>query len=137
MTPRDSKFRQAAWTYLLYGLIYMGGAVYLAGQGIGPQGMSGRSAALVWFVFGALFILVFPWLIAKGARGVGYLWFTRLLTLAVAYRAFEVGRIALKGGPAMPAIGGGVFPTQVGAWIFFLITLGTVFMLARASWSRQ
>ena len=114
----------------------MGGAIYLASQGIGPRGMSGRSSGLIWFTLGTLFILVFPWIISKGMRSAGYLWFTRLLTLVVAYRAFEVGRIALREGHAMPAIGGGVFPTQVGAWIFFLITFGTVFMLARAAWSK-
>ena len=136
MTTSDEKFKQAAWAYFVYGIIYMGGAVYLASQGIGPRGMSGRSSSLVWFSLGALFILVFPWLISRGTKGAGYLWFTRILTLLVAYRAFEVGRIALKSGPSMPAIGGGVFPTQVGAWIFFLITLGAVFMLARAAWSK-
>jgi hypothetical protein len=132
MTTQDVKFRQAAWTYFAYGVLYMAGAVYLKSQGIGPRG-----GGPIWFILGALFILVFPWIISRGARGAGYLWFTRLLTFLVAYRAFEVGRIALRGGPAMPAVVGGVFPSQIGAWLFFFITLVTMIMLARAAWSKS
>jgi hypothetical protein len=92
---------------------------------------------------GAIFVVLFPYLLARER-----LWFdrwvlsrrdfARILTVLVAFRAFEVGRIALRGGPsAMPGIGGGVFPIQVGAWVFFAITLAAAAMLARAAWSRQ
>ena len=135
MATREERFRQAAWTYFFYGIVYMAGAIYLRSQGIGPRG-SGRGTGLIWFLLGALFIVVFPWLISRGSRGWGYLWFSRILTLVVAYRAFEVGRIALRGGPAMPGIGGGVAPGAFGAWAFFLITLITIFMLARAARSK-
>ena len=130
MATREKKFKQAAWTYFAYGVIYWLGGLYLATRGIAI----GRGA--LWFVLGAIFIVVFPWLISRGARGTGYLWFTRVLTLLVAYRAFEVGRVALA--PkfrAVPLPGGGEIPMALGAAIFFLITLATAAMLARAAWA--
>lgn len=138
MATRDARFRQAAIAYLVYGIVYMAGAIYLVSQGIGVRGMTGRAAGVVWFVLGALFIVVFPWFIAKGAQGRGYLWFSRILTLLVAYRAFEVGRVALNPRvTAVPLPGGGEISMATGAWIFFVITLGTMVMLARAAWSRS
>jgi hypothetical protein len=138
MTSRDARFKQAAWAYLIYGVIYLGGAIYLARMGIGARGMTGSTAGVLWFVLGFLFIIVFPWLISKGAQAKGYLWFTRILTLLVAYRAFEVGRVMLAPRtPWVPLPGGGELPMIAGAALFFLVTLGTAGMLARAAWSRQ
>ncbi len=136
MATREEKFRQAAWAYFVYGVLYMIGALFLAGQGIAVR-RTGAGPIAAWFIIGALLIVVFPWLIARGARGVGYLWFTRILTLLVAYRAFEVGRVALA--PklrSVPLPGAGEIPMGLGAGIFFLITLVTMAMLARAAWSR-
>lgn len=132
MATREDRFRQAAWAYFVYGVVYWLGGLYLAARGVAV----GRG--IFWFVLGALFIVVFPWLIARGARGSGYLWFCRILTLLVAYRAFEVGRIALA--PkfrSVPLPGGAELPMGLGAGIFFLITLATMAMLARAAWSRR
>ncbi len=132
MATREEKFKQAACTYFVYGVVYWFGGLYLAARGVAV----GRGS--LWFVLGALFIAVFPWLIARGARGRGYLWFCRILTLLVAYRAFEVGRIALA--PrfrSVPLPGGGELPMNLGAGMFFLITLATMAMLARAAWSRR
>ncbi len=137
MATREERFRQAAWAYFIYGILYMIGAVYLAGQGVAVR-RTGAGPMVAWFVIGALLIVVFPWLIARGARGAGYLWFTRILTLLVAYRAFEVGRVALA--PklrSVPLPGGGEIPMGLGAGIFFLITLATMAMLARAAWGRR
>ncbi|MBI4591733.1 MAG: hypothetical protein HY725_23150 [Candidatus Rokubacteria bacterium] len=132
MATREERFKQAAWAYLVYGVLYWLGGLYLSAQGLAI----GRG--IIWFVLGALFIVVFPWLIARGSRGQGYLWFSRILTLLVAWRAFEVGRIALA--PkfrSVPLPGGGEIPMSLGAWVFFVITLGTAAMLARAAWSRR
>lgn len=138
MTPRETRFRQAAVAYFVYGVLYMAGAIYLASQGIGTQRMTGLAGGIVWFVLGTLFIVVFPWFIAKGPQASGYLWFTRILTLLVAFRAFGVGQVALRPTiPTVPLPGGGEVSMALGAWVFFLITLGTMVMLARASWSRQ
>ena len=138
MTPREAKFREAAIAYLVYGIVYMAGAIYLVSRGIGVRGMTGRTAGIVWFVLGALFIVVFPWFIAKGAERRGYLWFSRILTLLVAFRAFGVGQVALRPTiPTVPLPGGGEISIATGAWVFFLMTLATMVMLARAAWSRS
>lgn len=138
MATRDARFRQAAIAYLVYGITYLGGAVYLASHGIGARGMTGTAGGILWFVLGTLFIVVFPWLIAKGAQGRGYRWFTRILTLLVAFRAFGVGQIALKPTiPTVPLPGGGEISMATGAWVFFLITLATMVLLARAAWGRE
>lgn len=132
MTTREERFRQAAWAYFAYGIIYWLGGLYLATRGIAI----GRG--VLWFVLGAIFVVVLPWLIARGPRGKGYLWFARILALFVAFRAFQVGRVALA--PkfrGVPLPGGGEIPMSLGAGIFFLITLATAAMLARAAWSRQ
>ena len=127
---REEKFKQAAWAYFTYGVVYWLGGLYVATRGI----TVGRGA--LWFVLGLLFIAIFPWLIARGARGLGYLWFTRILTLLVAFRAFGVGRVTLVPTvPSVPLPGGGEIPMRLGAGMFFLITLATMSMLARAAWS--
>ena len=137
MTSREAKFKQAAWTYLIYGIIYWFGGLYLQTRGLGP----GRYVAF-WFVVGAILVLSVPYLLSREVRWFER-WvlsrrdFARIMTALVVFRAFEVGRIALRGGAAsMPAVGGGILPTQIGAWVFFLITLGTAVMLARAAWGR-
>jgi hypothetical protein len=130
MAAREEKFRQAAWVYFTYGVIYWLGGFYLATRGIAI----GRGA--LWFVLGAIFVVVLPWLIARGSCGKGYLWFVRILALFVAYRAFEVARVALA--PrfrSVPLPGGGEIPMALGAGLFFLIALVTAAMLARAAWA--
>lgn len=132
MATSDAKFKQAAWAYLIYGLIYWFGGLYLARQGLGM----GRG--IFWFVLGAIIVVVFPWLIARGHRGKGYLWFCRILTLLVAFRAYGVGKVMLA--PMIqwvPLPGGIQLPMSLGAAVFFLITLGTAAMLARAAWARS
>ena len=142
MATREDRFRQAAWTYFVYGVLYWLGGAYLELQGLGRLGPTpGRyewMMIIALFLLGTLFIVLFPWLIARGARGWGYLWFTRVLTLLVAFRAFGVGRVMLR--PSMPTVplpGGGDIPMGLGAGTFFLITLATMAMLARAAWSRR
>jgi hypothetical protein len=137
LATREEKFKQAARAYFVYGVVYMVGAIYLASHGMGARGMR-AGAGVMWFVLGALFIIVFPWMIARGDRGKGYLWFCRILTLLVAYRAFEVGRVALA--PtilSVPLPGGGEVSMSLGAAVFFVITLATALMLARAAWGRS
>ena len=96
MATSEEKFSQAARCYLGYGLVYWLGGAYLAAEGIGA------GSGLVWVALGAVFVVLFPWLIARGARGPGYLWFARLLTLAVAWRAVMVGRAVVA--PRFPSV---------------------------------
>lgn len=137
MSPGE-KFRLAAWVYLAYGIVYMAGAIYLVSHGIGTRGVTGATASVVWFLLGTLFIFIFPWLISKGAQGRPYLWFTRVLTLLVAFRAFQVGRVALNPSlSSVPLPWGGEIPMALGAWAFFLVTIVTMTVLSWAAWSKQ
>ena len=137
MAPHEERFKQAAWTYFAYGVVYWFGGLYLRMQGLGP----GRYVAF-WFIIGAVIVLLFPYLLMREVAWFDR-WvlsrrdFARILTVLVAFRAFEVGRIALRGtvSAAMPAIGGGIPGTTLGAWVFFVITLATGAMLARAAWA--
>jgi len=134
-----TRYRQAAWTYFAYGIVYWLGGLALAQSGLGPRGMERGGAA--WFVVGALFIIVFPWLLVR-ERGWFDRWvlsrrdFARILALLVAIRAIEVARIA--GAPraeTVPVFGLDV-SMRAGAGVFCLLTVITAIMLARAAWSR-
>lgn len=138
MATREAKFRQAAWTYLGYGLIYLAGAAYLTAIGMGPRGV-GRPGpawlALFTLTVGTLFVALFPWLIARGARNRGYLWFARLLTLFVLVRVVGVAQVAWAPTvPAVPLPGGGAISMSLGATVFGVVALVTALMLARAAW---
>ena len=137
---RDDRFRQAAWTYFGYGLVYWLGGLVLMRAGVGPAGMGRGGAA--WLVFGALVVAVFPWLLARERRGFDR-WvlsrrdFARILALLVALRAVEVARIAWAPRTPVVSVGGYAVPMRVGAAAFLVITLAAALMLARAAWSRE
>jgi hypothetical protein len=140
MAARDEKFRQAAWTYVGYGVVYWLGGLALATAGLGPRGM--ERGGIAWFVVGALFVVVIPWLLVR-ERGWFGRWilsrrdFARVLTLLVALRALEVARVArAPRAEVVPVLGVDV-PLRPGAWVFCLLTVVTAVMLARAAWSRE
>lgn len=128
MASQETKFRQAAWAYGLYGVSYLGGAIYLAAMGVAPRALT--SGDWVWFGLGGIILILFPWLLWRG-----YKWFARLLVFLMAYRAFEVLRIALAPGfKEVPLPGGGSIPMTYGALAFFLLTVGAAAIVARAAW---
>ena len=135
----ETRYRQAAWTYLAYGIVYWLGGLALAQSGLGPRGMERGGAA--WFVVGALFIIVFPWLLIR-ERGWFDRWvlsrrdFARILALLVAVRAVEMVRIARVPRTESVAVLGIAVPMALGAWVFCALTVVTAAMLARAAWSR-
>jgi hypothetical protein len=137
---RDQKFRQAAWTYASYGLVYWLGGLALVAGGLGPRG--GTGGGLAWFVAGALFVVVVPWLLAR-ERGWFVRWvlsrrdLARVLTVLVAYRALEIVRIARQPRLDVVSVLGFDVPMHLGAWAFALVTVVTAVMLARAAWSRD
>lgn len=129
MATRQEKFRQAALSYLIYGSLYLGGAIYVAVTGIVGRAMTTRSS-VIWFGVGAILVVLFPWLISKG-----YVWFTRLLVFLVLLRAVGVARVVIKPTiPAVPLPGGIEISMSAGAFLFLLVTLGASYMLARAAW---
>ncbi len=134
----EARFRQAAWTYLGYGIVYWVTALYLQ-LTVFPV----RGPRVFWFGAGALIAVGVPWLLFRPRQ-----WFerwvlsrrdlTRILALLVALRALFVARLALTGAESMrmPGFGGGVPPNAGGAWLMAAIAAVTAVMLARAAWHR-
>jgi len=139
MATRDERFRQAAWAYVGYGVVYWLGGLALMGAGLGPGGPAQGRAA--WFVVGALFIVLVPWLLIR-ERPWFDRWmlsrrdFARILSVLVAVRAVEMGRVAWSPRYELIQVLGLPVPFQAGAWVFFILTVATVVLLARAAWSR-
>jgi hypothetical protein len=137
---REARYRQAAWTYVGYGVVYWLGGLALASGGLGPRGMV--RGGMAWFVVGALLVVVFPWLLLR-ERGWFHRWvlsrrdFARVLTLLVAFRAIEVARIARAPRAETVSVLGLDVSMRAGAWTFCLLTVVTAVLLARAAWSRD
>lgn len=127
MTTSERKYHQAAITYLVYGLIYWLGGLYLIEIGVS------RQDGMLWLIIGAAFVLVFPPLIWKG-----YKWFTRVLAILVGVRIIGLARvIAGDEGQTVTLPWNATVPQVVGAYIFLVIAAVACFMLARAGWSRK
>ena len=132
----EARFRQAAWTYLVYGAIYWVTALYLQ-----LRVFEVRGPLLVWFGIGAVIALGVPWLLMRRRRWFER-WilsrrdFARILTVLVAVRALAVAWLALRGPGAMrmPSLGGGVPTSAWGAWVMAIVAAATAVMLARAGW---
>jgi hypothetical protein len=141
---RPDRFRTAARAYLGYGAVYLVGGVYLLVVGVGVPGEmpAGRRAAHValWTVAGAAIMLLVPFLLRRRRRWFER-WilcrrdFARLLALFMAYRAFVVARVAIRGdGAAVPAPWGGEITFQAGAAVFFVVTVAALVLVAAAAW---
>lgn len=127
MAPQAQRYQQAAIGYLVYGLIYLAGAVYLGRIGMGPGG------TVWWYVLGALMAVGFPYLIWKRLK-----WVTRVLAVLVFVRVIGLARIAVRPDPEpVPLPWGGAVATSHGAIVFALLALATCFLLARAGWARS
>ncbi|MBI1734110.1 MAG: hypothetical protein HYR51_02945 [Candidatus Rokubacteria bacterium] len=140
--PADDRFRSAARAYLVYGVVYWVGGVWLAMHGVGVR--AGGSVAwrgVAWIVIGLVFVVLVPFLLRRRRRGFER-WvlsrrdFARVVSVLMAFRAFEVARIALRPeGPSVAAPWGGEVSFQAGAVVFFLVTVVALFFVARAAWA--
>jgi hypothetical protein len=137
------RFRDAARAYLVYGIVYWIGGVYLAWHGVGVRGGRAAQAGVLWIVLGLGLVLVIPYLLAR-RRAWFERWvlsrrdFARILTLLMAFRAVEVLRVALRPeSAAVPAPWGGVISFSAGAWVFFLVTVAALTVVARAAWDQR
>jgi len=120
------KYTQAAIGYLVYGVIYLAGAIYLGRIGRGPD------ATVWWYVIGAAIALGFPYLIWKRFK-----WMTRILAVLVLVRVVGLIRVAVRADAApVPLPWGGEIATSHGAIVFMLIAVTTGVLLARAGWQR-
>jgi hypothetical protein len=127
MDPRARKYNQAALGYLVYGVIYLAGAIYLGRIGRGPEGN------VWWYLMGAAMAFGFPYLIWKR-----FTWVTRILAVLVLARVFGLVHIAARTNTEpVPLPWGGEIATSHGAIAFMLIALTTCILLARAGWQRN
>jgi hypothetical protein len=142
----DSHFRIAARGYLVYGVVYYVGGLYLLWHGVGVAGsLEGRRVGtlLFWALAGLVPMLLIPYLIhARHAWFERWVLsrrdFTRIVALFLTFRAYKIGQVFRHHhGGSVPAPWGGSITFQVGAAIFFVITVGALIAVARAAWARE
>ncbi|MGH7391680.1 MAG: hypothetical protein ACREM3_19815 [Candidatus Rokuibacteriota bacterium] len=135
-------FRIAACAYLVYGIVYLIGGLYLVSHGVGVAG--GRTsgaigpAMLRWGLIGAIPLIGIPLLLSRPWSRLGG-WVSRrtfawLVSLLLALRAFKVGEFALRGGAGVPAPWGGEISFRAGATVFLVVTLMALGFVLRAAW---
>ena len=127
MDLQARNYHHAAVGYLVYGLIYLGGAIYLDRIGRGPGG------SVWWYLIGAAMAFGFPYLIWQRFR-----WMTRVLAVLVLVRVIGLVRIAARSeSEPVPLPWGGDIASSHGAIVFMLIAVLTCILLARAGWQRR
>ena len=137
------RFQLAARAYLIYGVIYWIGGVYLSWHGVGVRGGRMMQAGIVWIVLGLALVIAIPYLLWR-PRAWFERWvlsrrdFARILSLLMAVRAWEVLRVALRAETAtVSAPWGGMVTFRLGAAVFFVVTIAALACVARAAWGRQ
>ena len=137
--PGD-RFRDAARAYLVYGIVYWIGGVWLAFHGVGVRGaFAGRG--ILWLVLGLIFVIAIPYLLRRPRVSferwvLGRRDFARILTLFMALRAWAVLRVALRAETAsVAAPWGGEITFRAGAAVFFIVTIVAALFVAVAAWS--
>jgi hypothetical protein len=140
------RFRAAARAYLVYGIVYYVGGLYLVWHGVGVAGsMEGRriNALAFWAIAGLVPMLLIPYLITR-PRAWFERWilcrrdFARVVAVLLAFRAFKVGQVIVHPhGGSVPTPWGGSITFQVGAAVFTVITVVALVLVAWAAWSPE
>jgi len=136
-------FRLAARAYLVYGVIYWIGGLYLAVQGVGVRGGRMMQPGVAWIVLGLVFVAAIPYLLVQ-RRAWFERWilsrrdFARVLTALMALRAWHVLRVALRPENAsVPAPWGGEMTFRAGAIVFLVVTVAALVLVGRAAWTKE
>lgn len=133
-------FRRAAQAYLVYGIVYWIGGVYLVLHGVGV-GDSGSLRALAPILLGTMFLVFIPMLLARPRpwferRVLSRRSFARVLVLFLIVRAYKVGHVAFRAETAtVAAPWGGEITYRTGAIVFLVVTIAALLVIARAAWS--
>ena len=134
-------YRAAARAYFFYGLVYFAGGLYLVSQGVGVMGARTADASartmLFWGLLGLIPLVVIPWLLSRPWSWFGGVVsrtaFAWIVAALLAYRAFKVGQVALRGdGASVAGPWGGEISFQTGAFAFLAVTLIALGFLLRA-----
>jgi hypothetical protein len=136
-------FRLAARAYLVYGVIYWLGGLYLATQGVGVRGDRTMQPGVVWILLGLVLVGAIPYLLAQ-RRAWFERWilsrrdFARVLAAFMAVRAWHVLRVALRPDTAsVAAPWGGEVTFRAGAIVFLIVTVAALVLVGRAAWARE
>jgi hypothetical protein len=135
----EDRFRRAAATYLVYGVIYWTVALYLQTRvfAVAPR-------LTIWFAIGAAIAVGVPWLLWRRRR-----WFerwilcrrdlARIVAVLVAVRVVTICWLVWKGPEAlrMPRFGGGIPPGRAAALLMALVAAVAAVALARAGWKGE
>jgi len=133
------RFELAARAYLIYGVIYWIGGVYLATQGVGVRGERVMQPGTVWIVLGLAFVVAIP-----GRRAWFERWilsrrdFARILTAFMTVRAWHVLRVALR--PETASVStpwGGEMTFRAGGIVFLVVTVAALVLVGRAAWTKE
>jgi hypothetical protein len=138
-------FRAAARAYIVYGLVYLAGGLYLISQGVGVMGgptTGGAARTMVrWGLIGLIPLVVIPWLLSRPWSWLGGLAsrrvFAWIVAVLLAVRAFKVGEVAVRGGASVAAPWGGQISFQTGAIVFLAVTLVALVLVVRAALERR
>ncbi len=138
------RFRVAAMAYVVYGLVYWVGGLYLVSQGVGVAGARGGdtgSSVVAWGLMGLVPLVAIPLLLWRPWSWLGG-WVSRrsfawLLALFLALRVWAVARTAVRGGGSVVAPWGTEVTFRRGAIVFLSVTLLALIFVTRAAWRQD
>lgn len=142
----SDRFQLAAGAYLVYGIVYWIGGLYLLWHGVGVMGSAsdrGRTSLVFWALLGLVPLLLIPYLL-HARRAWFERWilsrrdFARIVALFLVFRAYKVGQVAASPyGASVPAPWGDSVSFRIGAVVFLVVTVGALILVARAAWTGE